>query len=243
MMFAAAGKALVQMFSQPFRRVLLKSIGLALILIVVIGIALHRALVVLAAQGAALATGVDTSAHWGWNILIWFLSFASGLGIFAGAVFLMPAVTAFVGSFFVDEIAELVERTHYANDPPGHALPLWRALIEGVLTALLTIAVYLCAAPFLLIAGLGFILMFLANAYLLGREYFLLAAMRFRTPDEAKAMRRAARTSVFLAGMLIALFVSIPVLNFAAPLFAMAFMVHMHKRMSARSAGLIAQQT
>jgi uncharacterized protein involved in cysteine biosynthesis len=151
----------------------------------------------------------------------------------------MPAVTAFVGSFFVDEIAEIVERTHYANDPPGRALALWRALIEGARTALLAIAVYVCAAPLLLIAGLGFILMFLANAYLLGREYFLLAAMRFHPPAEAKAMRRARRASVFLAGLLIALFVSIPVLNFAAPLFAMAFMVHLHKHISGRSTDMI----
>ena len=238
-MFEAAGKALIQMFSQPFRRVLLKSIGLALILIVVIGIALHRALAALAAHGAALATGADTGGYWGWSIFIWFLSFSAGLGIFAGAVFLMPAVTAFVGSFFVDEIAEIVEHTHYANDPAGRALPLFRALIEGLTTALLTIAVYLCAAPFLLFAGFGFVLMFLANAYLLGREYFLLAAMRFRPPAEAKVMRRANRASIFLAGMPIALFVSIPVLNFAAPLFAMAFMVHMHKKIFGPRAELI----
>ncbi len=242
-MFEAAGKAFVQMFSPSFRRLLLKSIGLALILMVVIGIALHRALTALAAHGAALATGADAGAHWVWSVLIWFLSFAAGLGLFAGALFLMPAVTAFVGSFFVDEIAEIVERRHYANNPPGRALPLWRALIEGLTTALLTIAVYLCAAPFLLLAGFGFIVMFLANAYLLGREYFLLAAMRFRPPAEAKAMRRAHRAGVFLAGMPIALFVSIPVLNFTAPLFAMAFMVHMHKRMSGPRAGLIEQQS
>ena len=41
-MFDAAIKALTQMFSPPFRRVLLKSIGLALILIVLIGIGLNR---------------------------------------------------------------------------------------------------------------------------------------------------------------------------------------------------------
>ena len=45
--------------------------------------------------------------------------------------------------------------------------------------------------PFLLVAGFGLVIMFLATAYLLSREYFLLAAMRFRPPDEAKAMRRA----------------------------------------------------
>ncbi len=86
--------------------------------------------------------------------------------------------------------------------------------------------------PFLFVAGLGLVIMFLANAYLLSREYFLLAAMRFRPPDEAKAMRRDHRTQIFLAGLLIAMFVSIPIVNLATPLFAMAMMVHMHKRLS-----------
>ena len=52
------------------------------------------------------------------------LSIAAGLGMFLGAVFLMPAVTAFVAGFFVDEIAEQVEREHYPEEPPGTALPL-----------------------------------------------------------------------------------------------------------------------
>jgi uncharacterized protein involved in cysteine biosynthesis len=160
------------------------------------------------------------------------LSIAATLGIITGAVFLMPAVTAFVGSFFVDEIADEVEREHYPNERPGTALPLWLALIEGIKTALLTIVVYLFAVPFLFFAGLGLVIMFLANAYLLSREYFLLAAMRFHPPGEAKAMRRAHRTQIFLSGLLIALFVSIPIINLATPLFAMAMMVHMHKRLA-----------
>ena len=232
-MFEAATKALSQMFSPPFRRVLLKSIGLALLMIVLVGIGLNRIFSWIAENGAAWAE-VTTGGHTLWQLLAWVLSFAATLGIVTGAVFLMPAVTAFVGSFFVDEIAEEVERTHYPADPPGQALPLWRALAEGLQAALLSIVIYLCALPFLLIAGLGLVIMFLATAYLLGREYFLLAAMRFRPPDEAKALRRAERTSVFLAGMLIALFVSVPVLNLATPLFAMALMVHMHKRLSER---------
>ena len=73
-------------------------------------------------------------------------------------------------------------------------MPLGRPLIEGIKTALLAILVYLCAVPFLLFAGLGLVIMFLATAYLLSREYFLLAAMRFRPPAEAKAMRRAHRS-------------------------------------------------
>ena len=42
-----------------------------------------------------------------------------------------------------------------------------------------------------------------------------------------------------LAGMVIALFVSIPVLNLATPIFAMAYMVHIHKRVAGRRVELI----
>jgi uncharacterized protein involved in cysteine biosynthesis len=230
-MFDAAVKALTQMFSPPFRRVLLKSIGLALVLIVLIGIGLNRLFSWMATAGATWAEAT-AGGHTLWQILAWVLSIAATLGVITGAVFLMPAVTAFVGSFFVDEIADEVEREHYPNERPGTALPLWLALVEGIKTALLAVVVYLFAAPLLLFAGLGLIVMFLANAYLLSREYFLLAAMRFRPPDEARAMRRVHRTQIFFVGLLIAMFVSIPIVNLATPLFAMAMMVHLHKRLS-----------
>ena len=105
--------------------------------------------------------------------------------------------------------------------------------------ALLALVVYLCALPFIFFAGLGVIILFLANAYLLSREYFELAAMRFRPPHEAKAMRKTNASYVFLAGMVIAVFVSIPVVNLATPIFAMAYMVHIHKRMSGKRVELI----
>jgi uncharacterized protein involved in cysteine biosynthesis len=124
-----------------------------------------------------------------------------------------------------------VERSHYPDDPPCHELPLWRALIEGIKTALLAVAVYLVALPFMLLAGFGAVIFFLATAFLLGREYFILAAMRFRSPAEAKELRRLHQGTLFIAGLFIAAFVSIPILNLATPLFGMAFMVHMHKRL------------
>jgi uncharacterized protein involved in cysteine biosynthesis len=37
---------------------------------------------------------------------------------------------------------------------------------------------------------------------------------------------------VYVGGLFIAAFVSIPIVNLATPLFAMAFMVHLHKRLS-----------
>jgi CysZ protein len=239
-MLEAAYRALAQMASPEFRRVLYKSLALALILIVLFGIGLHRLFYWAAEYGADWAeatTGVVP--HTAWSVLLWVISIAAALGIVTGAVFLMPAVTAFIGSFFVDEIGAAVERTYYPTEIPGKELPLSRALYEGTKTALVSVLVYLVTVPFLLFAGLGLVMMFLASAYLLGREYFLLAAMRFRSPEEAKAMRRANRTTVFLAGMLIALFVIVPIVNLATPLFAMALMVHMHKRLSGTRIELI----
>jgi CysZ protein len=243
-MIDAAVKALQQMFSPRFRAVLIKSVALALVLIVLIGIGIHRILVWLAANGGMLAEGaLGSGVHGPLSVLLGLLSIIAGLGIILGAVFLMPAVTAFVASFFVDEIAEEVERTHYPNDPPGKALPFGRALIEGTKTGLLALVVYLLALPFIFIAGLGLFILFFANAYLLSREYFELAAMRFRPPAEAKAMRRDNAATIFTAGLIIAAFVSIPVVNLATPLFGMALMVHLHKRLSGPRPELIEPST
>jgi CysZ protein len=239
-MIDAAFKALSQMFAPALRNVLLKAVGLALILIVIIGILMQRVLAAWAESGANWAEQATGFApHAVWATLAWVLSIMAGLGIITGALFLMPAVSAFVGSFFVDEIADAVEREHYPTEPPGRALPFLLALVEGIKVATLALLVYLCALPFILFAGLGVIILFLANSYLLSREYFELAAMRFRPPSEAKAMRKSNSVYVFLAGMFIAVFVSIPIMNLATPIFAMAFMVHIHKKLSGGPAKLI----
>jgi len=242
-MFDAAFTALTEMFMPPLRAVLLKAVGLALLVIVLIGIALQRLFAALASSGATWAEHTyGVIPHSGWTLLIWALSIMAGLGIITGALFLMPAVTAFVGSFFVDDIADYVERADYPADPPGRALPLARALTEGIKTALLAVVVYVLALPLVLFVGIGFLILFLVNAWLLGREYFELAAMRFYPPAEAKALRRRHAAYLFGAGMIIALFVSIPILNFATPVFAMTFMVHLHKKLVPRRAELIVPQ-
>jgi CysZ protein len=230
-----ATKAIAQMFSPPLRAVLWKSIGLAFALIILVAVVLERIIVLLvAAAGTSTETALGPHAHLPIDAFAWLLSIAAGFGIVVGSVMLMPAVTAFVASFFADQIAEEVERTYYPADPPGKPLTLRQAILEGGKTALLAIAVYICALPLLLFGGLGAVLFFLATAWLLGREYFELAAMRFRTGVEAKALRRQYAGSVFIGGMLIAVFVSIPIVNLATPLFAVAFMVHLHKRLGRR---------
>jgi uncharacterized protein involved in cysteine biosynthesis len=234
-MIEDAFKALAQILSPPLRAVLWKSIGLALALIIVVAMALDRLIVWLLGAGSnSLEHAVGPHAHMPATALAWVLSIAAGLGIVVGSVFLMPAVTAFVASFFADEIAGQVEHEHYPLDRPGVALPLWLAVLEGGKTALFAVAVYIVAVPFLLFAGFGAVIFFLATAYILGREYFELAAMRFRPPAEAKVLRKRNAARVYAGGLFIAAFVSIPIVNLATPLFAMALMVHVHKRVGAR---------
>jgi CysZ protein len=228
--------SITQMFAPPLRAILWRSIGLALVLIVAGGIALQRIIVwLLDAGGASVETTLGPHAHNPVTVLAWLLSFAAGLGVIVGSVMLMPAVTALVGGFFADRIGEEVEREYYPADPVGQALPLTLALWEGIKTALLALGIYLIALPLILFAGAGAVIFFLATAYILGRQYFELAAMRFRPPPEAKYLRKRNAALVYVGGLIITAFVSIPVVNLATPIFAMALMVHMHKRVSAKA--------
>lgn len=232
-MLDAAFKAFSQMMSPPMRRILWRSIALALGLLAVVAVGLQRTLSWLTTSGEQWATTtLGASYNTPLDILAWIVSIAAVVGIGVGAVFLMPAVTALVASIFVDDVAEEVERVHYPAERPGVALPLARALIEGLKTALLALLLYLVALPFFFFAGIGVFVFFFLAAYLLGREYFLLAAMRSRSIEEAKAFRKEHASTVFAAGCVIAGFVSIPIVNLATPLFGTAFMVHMHKRLS-----------
>ena len=172
-MIDAAVKALSQILSPPMRSILWRSIGMALVLVTVLAIGLQRLLSWFAEYGEVWAEGLlGPGFHGTLHVLAWILSIAAGLGVVLGGIFLMPAITSLVASLFVDDVAEHIEREHYPADRPGTALPLGVAIPEGVKTALLTILVYLIALPFVFLAGAGFIVFFIATAWLLGREYF-----------------------------------------------------------------------
>ena len=96
-MLDAATKALSQMLSPPFRAVLLKAIGLAVVLLVVVAIGLHRLIAWLAGGGEAWLEGaIGPGAQAPLVVLSWILAIVATLGLFVGIVFLMPAVTAIV---------------------------------------------------------------------------------------------------------------------------------------------------
>ncbi|MGQ7790819.1 sulfate transporter family protein [Faunimonas sp. B44] len=221
-MIAAATLAFGEIFSPPFRSVLWKALSLTIALLVVLWITL---------QGLLLHFLV---LPFPW--LETAFSIVSGIGLVVGLAFVIAPVTSLFAGLFLDEVAELVERSHYPADPPGRAMPLARSLVTTVKFTGVVVLVNLVALPLVFLLGFGVVIFFVANGYLLGREYFELAALRFHPPETVRALRLRNSGRVFLAGLLVAAFLAVPLLNLFTPLFATAFLVHVHKRIAAREA-------
>ena len=123
-MLDAAVKALSQILSPPMRSILWRSIALALVLITVLAIGLQRALIWLATSGEGWAEAMlGPNFQTPLNVLSWIVTIAAGFGVVFGAVFLMPAITSLVASFFVDDVAEHVELEYYPTSPMRRGLP------------------------------------------------------------------------------------------------------------------------
>ena len=223
-MFSDASKAFSQMFQRPFRAILWKSLGFTIALLIVLWIVLEGVVV----------HYVDLPYAW----LDTVLSILTGIGAFVGLGFLIAPISALFVAFFQDDIAEIVEKTDYPADPPGKPLPLVRSLILSLRFTGVVILGNLIALILLLVPGVNLVAFFLVNGYLLGREFFEFAAMRFLPPEEARALRGRNGAWVFLAGLGIAVVLAIPILNLLTPIFATIFMVHLCKRLQRRAARL-----
>ena len=216
-MFTDAIDAFNQIFTPPFRKVLIRSLALTLGVLALIWLGLDR-----------LATSWMTTP-WPW--LDTLIAIAAALGLLVGLVFLVAPVSALVAGFYLDELAETVERS-IAPDRVGSALPGGQAMWLAVKFAAVSVLVNLFALALLLLPGINLIAFLGANAYLLGREYFELAALRYRPLAEVRAMRSTHCLYLFICGLFIAALVAIPVVNLLTPLFATAFMVRIHKRIA-----------
>ena len=166
----------------------------------------------------------------------WLGGIIAAIALAFGMALLIAPVTAVVAGLFLDDIAEVVERNDYPGDPTGRAMPALRSLVLSMRFLGVVILGNIVALLLLLVPGVNIAAFFIVNGYLLGREFFEFAAMRFRGEEEARALRRHYAGTVFLAGLLIAAFLAVPLLNLVTPLFAAAMMVHLHKAISVREA-------
>lgn len=214
-MISAAAKAFSEMLTRPFRPVLLRSVGLTVALFVVVFLAVQGGI----AFFLPFVTGwIETT-----------LEVFAGLALIVGFVFFAAPITALVASLFLDDIAEAVERRDYPGDPPGTPLSIVAGILQAIRFFGVVLAVNIVALMLLLIPGVNIIAFLLANAFLLGREYFELCALRHMPAADMRELRRRNSGQLFLAGLVIAGFLAVPILNFLTPVFATCFMMHVFK--------------
>ncbi|ENN95383.1 sulfate transporter family protein [Bartonella vinsonii] len=239
MIFTSAYRALQRLLTPEYRIMILKALGITFIVLIILWLCVHQLFVSYFWPWIAhFFPGLPSWAGWlGLGMLIIF-----NLGLALLMAFLIAPITAMIGSFFIDSAAEIIEKEDYPNDPIGQALPFGRSLILSLKFVLLSLLGNGIAFLLFFVPGINLIAFYVINGYLLGREYFVFAAYRFRTEYEAYAFLRVHYLTVFGAGLLIALFVSIPILNLAAPLFAAAFMTHLHKMLSQKTTVCITQK-
>jgi len=220
-MFQSASRAMSQVFERPFRAVFWKMLGFTLAVLVVIWIAL---------QGL-VAGFVELPYPW----LETALSVLTGIGAIFALGFLIAPISALFAGLFQDEIADIVEGRDYPGDRPGEALPLSKSIPQTIKFTGVVILGNLFALVLLLVPGVNLVAFFLVNGYLLGREFFEFAAMRFMPPAEARAFRKARGGTVFLGGLIIAGLLAVPILNLVTPIFATLFMMHLYKRLASKA--------
>ncbi|WP_415182408.1 EI24 domain-containing protein [Phaeovulum sp.] len=166
-------------------------------------------------------TWVKDLMSWGSLALMLVLSF-----------FLMiPVASAFTG-LFLDTVANTVEARHYPHLPPARDIPFGQSLQDSLNFLVLILAVNIAALLVYLFIGPAAPLLFWAvNGYLLGREYFQMVAQRRLDRPAARTLYRANRGRVFAAGVLMAVPLSIPVVNLVVPVLGAATFTHFFHRL------------
>ena len=218
----AIALSISQFSDRRFQRVVLKSIILAIF-----------ALWALAAGGGSVLGSLfsgDLTLPWIGTItfsgsLIGWGSFWIILGL---SVFLMVPVASAMSAFFVDDVARAVEERHYPNFQAQYRSKLSEEVRESLgflgtmlvanLIALLFYAIFTVFAP---------IIFWSLNGYLIGREYFYMAAKRHLGRENALSTFRDHRFRVWMCGVILVLPMSVPLLNLFVPVLAAASFTHL----------------
>lgn len=161
---------------------------------------------------------IDDLLSWGALLLMLILS-----------MFLMIPVASAITSFFLDDVAKAVEARHYPGLPPSDPVPLSDALRDTVnFLGVLVIANVLAVFLYLFFNIAAPLIFWAVNGFLLGREYFTMLAIRWVGRKEAKKLRRRHAGTIWLAGFLMAVPLSVPILNLVIPILGAATFTHLY---------------
>lgn len=223
MIFSAFLKTLSQIGDRRFRKVLFLGIALTVALLVAVFAAFLWFLQITVGDQAVIPLVGEVT--WLDDLLSWSSIFV----MIVLSVFLMVPVASAITSMFLDEVAQAVEDRHYPHMPPATKVPFGEAVKDtinflGILLGanILAIILYAMFPPAALFIFWGM------NGYLLGMEYFTLAAIRRVGREGAKDLRRRYRGTIWLAGTLMAMPLSLPLVNLVIPILGAATFTHIY---------------
>jgi uncharacterized protein involved in cysteine biosynthesis len=226
MILADFAKALSQMADGRFLRVLL--LGVVLSLALLFGIYVLLSLMISWLFPASFTLPWIGEITWVDNLLGW----GSILLMLGLSVFLMvPTAAAFTG-LFLESVADAVEDRHYPNLPPASPPPFTDTIIDSVTFFGVIVGVNIVALVlYFLVGPLAPLLFWAVNGYLLGREYFQMTAMRRLGREGARTLRKRYSGQIWIAGMLMAAPLSIPLVNLFIPVLGAATFTHLFHRL------------
>ncbi len=236
-MIAALGKAFADLRDRRLRGALvaiaLWSLGLYAVPMAVLFVGL---------DAADLGAWAEARIGWLPGGLVDAVAYILGVFVFAALFWFSFAIVAqSVAAFHLDGVVRRVEEIDYPGLPEARGATIGGDIVSTARFAAVLLAVNALALPFY-IAGLvaPFVSVgafYLVNGYLFGREYAEIVLLRRLSLAEAAAWRGENRAGLWLAGALIALGMTVPVLNLFAPVVAAAFMTHVcHGRGRGRGA-------
>ncbi len=148
-------------------------------------------------------------------------------------VFLMVPVASAITSMFLDEVAQAVEDKHYPTLPQVPRIPFGDALWDTIsFLGVLIVANLLALVLYVLFTPLAPFIFWAMNGFLLGREYFTLAAMRRIGREDARKLRAKHSATIWAAGTLMAIPLSIPLVNLVIPIIGAATFTHIYHGVS-----------
>ncbi len=227
MIVSDALKAVGQIGDPKFTRVLIMGVGLTIALLFAFTVAFYWTIGLVVPDTFTLPwigeiTWVDNIAS---LAIIPVMMFAS--------IFLMvPVASAFTG-FFLDDVMDAVEAQHYSALPLAPRLSISDGLVDSIRFLGLLLGVNLVALIlYLLFAPFAPLIFWGVNGLLLGREYLQLVAKRRLGAAGARAFRSKHWAQIWAAGTLMAVPLTVPVVNLLIPILGVATFTHLFHRLN-----------
>jgi len=225
-------KSIAQFDDPKFRRVLWRGMGLTIALLIAACLLVNFGINQL--LSSAWAANLIGDQSW----LGALINIGGVLFTIALSIWLMVPVTSAIIALFLDEVAQAVEARHYPHLPKQTAAKLQDQILVGIrflgilllanVGALILSMILPLLAPFVFWA---------TNGYLMGREYFQMAAMRRMPRAQAQELFQRHQGSIWTAGILMAIPMSIPLVGLFIPILGAATFTHQFERLRALPSG------